>query len=251
MSDADADAAAQAKRKYAPLSSKAPRWGATQFLLLGNLIAMSCSGYFLWQKADAGISQRNDLEVVLEGAGAPPKEDVERALGRPVKTAAPPREKGAVAPRAADAGGRAPGDGRPRHAGIGKVDANGFYFVTPKEGERDFYKIGRRTGTDKVTVPTYLPGCLKNDASCTRPGCVRAECRPWGHHYDTIYQQRCVSRRSPKAAAVAPVICCDRPLPPALVEVCSGPWQPPWLIWHHQTVAAPSSAARLVVVLSW
>jgi hypothetical protein len=67
---------------------------------------------------------------------------------------------------------------------------DGFYFVHPKEGERDFYRIGKQTGTDKVTVPDKLPGCLKNDASCTRPSCVRPDCRPWGHHYDTIYQQR-------------------------------------------------------------
>lgn len=74
--------------------------------------------------------------------------------------------------------------------GVGSTDSNGFYFVQPKEGERNFYQIGLGTGTDKVTAPGGLPGCLKNDVSCTRPGCVRPECRPWGHHYDTIYQQR-------------------------------------------------------------
>lgn len=74
--------------------------------------------------------------------------------------------------------------------GIGSTDSSGFYFVRPKDGERNFYEIGLTTSTDKVTAPKRLPECLKNDASCTRPGCVRPECRPWGHHYDTIYQQR-------------------------------------------------------------
>ncbi|KAL7442946.1 hypothetical protein ACHAXM_008636 [Skeletonema potamos] len=74
--------------------------------------------------------------------------------------------------------------------GVGSTDSNGFYFVQPKEGERNFYQIGLGTGTDKVTAPGRLPECLKDDSSCTRPGCVRPECRPWGHHYDTIYQQR-------------------------------------------------------------
>ena len=62
-------------------------------------------------------------------------------------------------------------------AGIGSVDSSGFYFVKPKEGERDFYKIGLSTSTDKVQAPTKLPGCLKNDALCTRPNCKRPECR--------------------------------------------------------------------------
>lgn len=74
--------------------------------------------------------------------------------------------------------------------GIGSTDPDGFYFVHPKDGERDFYKIGKSTQTDKVAAPGRLAGCLKDDKSCTRPSCKRPECRPWGHHYDTIYQQR-------------------------------------------------------------
>ena len=74
--------------------------------------------------------------------------------------------------------------------GIGSTDSDGFYFVHPREGERDFYTIGLSTQTDKVLAPKGLPGCLQNDKSCTRPSCTRPECRPWGHHYDTIYQQR-------------------------------------------------------------
>ena len=74
--------------------------------------------------------------------------------------------------------------------GIGSTDSDGFYFVHPREGERDFYKIGKSTETDKVAAPGRLSGCLKDDKSCTRPSCTWPECRPWGHHYDTIYQQR-------------------------------------------------------------
>jgi hypothetical protein len=54
---------------------------------------------------------------------------------------------------------------------MGSTDCNGFYFVQPKEGEHNFYQIGLGTGTDKVTAPGRLPGCLKNDASCTRVVC--------------------------------------------------------------------------------
>lgn len=74
--------------------------------------------------------------------------------------------------------------------GIGSTNSDGFYFVHPKDGERNFYEIGKTTKTDKVQAIDKLPGCLKNDASCTRPNCTRPECRPWGHHYDTMYQQR-------------------------------------------------------------
>ena len=73
---------------------------------------------------------------------------------------------------------------------LGFKDSNGFYFVRPKPGERNFFEIGQRTGTDKVDAPRRLPPCLQHNASCTRPGCVRPECRPWGHHYDTLYQTR-------------------------------------------------------------
>ncbi|KAL7540918.1 hypothetical protein ACHAXR_010480 [Thalassiosira sp. AJA248-18] len=71
-------------------------------------------------------------------------------------------------------------------AGIGSTNAAGFYFVHPREGERNFYEIARATATDKVTAPTRLPYCLQNDKACTRPNCTRVECRPWGHHYDTV-----------------------------------------------------------------
>lgn len=68
---------------------------------------------------------------------------------------------------------------------IGHVTSKGYYFVEPKEGELNFYDIGVSTHTDKVAAIAHLESCLKT-GSCTRPGCVRPECRPWGHHYDTM-----------------------------------------------------------------
>jgi Methyltransferase domain len=56
--------------------------------------------------------------------------------------------------------------------------------------ERDFYKIAEKMKTDKVAANYRLPGCLNNPDSCTRKGCVRKECRPWGHFYNTMYQKR-------------------------------------------------------------
>lgn len=48
-----------------------------------------------------------------------------------------------------------------------------------KSKQKDFYSIGLKHGTDKVAGLGRLPGCLKDDKSCTRPSCVREECRPW------------------------------------------------------------------------
>ena len=56
--------------------------------------------------------------------------------------------------------------------------------------EKNFYEIGLQRGTDKVAGKHRLNGCLQDPESCTRKGCVREECRPWGHWYHTIYQQR-------------------------------------------------------------
>jgi hypothetical protein len=56
--------------------------------------------------------------------------------------------------------------------------------------EKSFYDIANAAGTDKVAGVTKLPICLANDSSCTRPSCVREECRPWGHFYHTMYQSR-------------------------------------------------------------
>ena len=140
-------------------------------LLLANLVLMTCLLSTFLYSAGAGIEKALDLEAeslvpiesrthLVADEGLPRK-----SVGHSVaNTTNPP--------------------------GIGSTDSGGFYFVHPREGERDFYKIGKSTETDKVTAPGRLPACLENDARCTRPSCTRPECRPWGHHYDTIYQQR-------------------------------------------------------------
>jgi len=62
--------------------------------------------------------------------------------------------------------------------------------LTVSHGDQDFRAIARKSGTDKVAGHTSLPGCLADEKKCIRPGCVRKECRPWGHFYDSIYQSR-------------------------------------------------------------
>jgi len=56
--------------------------------------------------------------------------------------------------------------------------------------EPSFFELARETGTDKVKGVAYLPSCLENDSTCTRPSCERVQCRPWGHFYHTMYQQK-------------------------------------------------------------
>lgn len=56
--------------------------------------------------------------------------------------------------------------------------------------ERNFLEIGKRMGTDKVAANLRLGPCLRKPDRCTRPGCAKEECRPWGHFYNTLYQQR-------------------------------------------------------------
>ena len=58
-----------------------------------------------------------------------------------------------------------------------------------EKGEKSFLKLGQQTSTDKVAALTRLPDCLETGI-CTRPNCTREECRPWGHFYHTLYQQR-------------------------------------------------------------
>lgn len=135
----------------------APTMTLTQILLLANLIVMSIIIVKFSKAADASIQSIVRMEEV---------------------STLPPMNHPAAS------------NNRSSSIGIGSTDAAGFYFVHPKEGELDFYKIAQSTGTDKVTAPSRLPGCLRNPKSCTRANCTRPECRPWGHHYDTIYQQR-------------------------------------------------------------
>jgi hypothetical protein len=149
----------------------AAQFGITQILLLTNLILMS--GLLSTFLKSAGAATKNALN--LEAASFVPIESrthlvankglQRKAVSHSVpNTATPP--------------------------GIGSTDSGGFYFVHPWEGERDFSKIAKSTSTNKVTAPGRLPACLKDDTSCTRPSCTRPKCRSWGHHYDTIYQQR-------------------------------------------------------------
>ena len=56
--------------------------------------------------------------------------------------------------------------------------------------EKSFLDAARKTGTDKVKGLAYLPDCLKDDSTCTRPSCEREKCRPWGHFYHTMYQSK-------------------------------------------------------------
>lgn len=56
--------------------------------------------------------------------------------------------------------------------------------------EPSFFELARQTGTDKVKGVAYLPSCLEDDSTCTRPSCEREKCRPWGHFYHTMYQQK-------------------------------------------------------------
>ena len=145
----------------------AANFGVTQILLLANLILVSFVTWMSWERANASVDGRASMDAA-PFAFVPSKEEVADVVRRP--DGARPINSTA--------------------AGIGSMDSAGTYFVRPREGERNFYEIGKGTLTDKVAAPGTLPRCLKNDKSCTRPGCVRPECRPWGHHYDTIYQQR-------------------------------------------------------------
>ncbi len=56
--------------------------------------------------------------------------------------------------------------------------------------EPSFFKLAEQTGTDKIKGIKYLPSCLADDSTCTRPSCEREKCRPWGHFYQTMYQQK-------------------------------------------------------------
>ena len=195
----------------------------TQILLLLNVIVVSISLWSFLNAAEGGVSQ---IKLVEEKSFAPPSDedtpssqDVSQIKLVEEKSFAPPSDEDtpsshevssspiAVEPNTSvqvasdediqdgvvlkESGNNS---NNPTQiitsGGIGTTNSNGFYFVQPRQGERSFYEIAAKTGTDKVTAPSRLPDCLKNDASCTRPGCVRPECRPWGHHYDTIYQQR-------------------------------------------------------------
>jgi hypothetical protein len=169
----------------------------TQILLLLNVTVVSISLWSFLNVAGGGVTQfklQEEASFAPPDTTATPKSEVEDmsppAAGETTSLAmlqfAPDNNQKDAVPGSNNNAAQ----NKITSGGIGSTNSDGFFFVQPKEGERNFYQIGLKTGTDKVTVPDRLPDCLKNDASCTRPGCVRPECRPWGHHYDTIYQQR-------------------------------------------------------------
>jgi hypothetical protein len=53
---------------------------------------------------------------------------------------------------------------------------------------KDFKEIGFQTGTDKVAGEIHLEDCLQT-GNCGAKECERKECRPYGHWYQTMYQQ--------------------------------------------------------------
>lgn len=128
----------------------------TQALLLANLVVMSFTAWSFWSSASASIQPTMNGDVPIP---------IVKEISTYESSSIPIQENQKSTNTSTTT------------AGIGSVDSSGFYFVKPKEGERDFYKIGLSTSTDKVQAPTKLPGCLKNDAQCTRPNCKRPECR--------------------------------------------------------------------------
>ena len=136
----------------------------TQFLLVLNLLVMSFSLWAFMNVADNNSPQHphgnnlDDISALVPQLKSNPKIDGATANNNQSKLTS---------------------------GNIGSVDSKGYYFVQPREGELNFYDIGVTTHTDKVAAIERLEDCLKN-GSCTRPGCVRPECRPWGHHYDTM-----------------------------------------------------------------
>jgi len=65
--------------------------------------------------------------------------------------------------------------------------------------ELSFFDLGLKTGTDKVLGQKNLPLCLKEGKGCSQDA-VREECRPFGHFYHTLYQQKLGSYYSRKDA---------------------------------------------------
>jgi len=59
--------------------------------------------------------------------------------------------------------------------------------ASPAKPPRNFLEVAQTTNTDKIAGYEYLPDCLANNKTCTRPDAERETCRPWGHFYDTIY----------------------------------------------------------------
>lgn len=54
----------------------------------------------------------------------------------------------------------------------------------------NFVDLGKKKGTDKVQAFLQIDGCLKDESKCFFPKMERETCRPWGHFYNTMYQQK-------------------------------------------------------------
>jgi len=124
-----------------------PSQGLTQLLLLLNLIVVSIS--LLWTfitKAEGGVSC-TPQQLQEDASFAPPS-----------------RIDGEARNGVVSESNHAPHKHTLTSGGIGSTNSGGFYFVQPREGERNFYEIGRTTATDKVAAPLRLPDCLKNDS---------------------------------------------------------------------------------------
>ena len=173
-----------------PLSMAASRCGFTQLLLLGNLIAVTCMIAILWNKIVSGISTMLTLE---KSFFLPPTKESSVIITTDDESSR--RRAGGISMRTINRD-LVNMNSVVTAPDIGRTESGGFYpgdvtfYVNPRQGERDFYAIGNTHETDKVAAPGRLQGCIGNDDSCTRPSCIRPECRPWGHHYDTLYQQR-------------------------------------------------------------
>jgi len=177
-------------RRIPPSTMAASRCGFTQLLLLGNLIAVTCLIATLWNKTDSGINTMLTLE---KSFFLPPTKESSVIITTDDESSR--RRAGGMSMRTIDRD-LVNMNSVVIAPDIGRTESGGFYpgsvtfYVNPRQGERDFYAIGKTHETDKVAAPGRLAGCIGNDDSCTRPSCVRPECRPWGHHYDTLYQQR-------------------------------------------------------------
>ena len=105
----------------------------TQALLLANLVVMSCIAYFIAYQFITTAS-RCIQPIIEDVAIAPPSIPVhEKIVTKNNFTTT-------------------------SVAGIGSTNSAGFYFVHPKEGELDFYEIGKTTSTDKIQV-SFLHIC--------------------------------------------------------------------------------------------
>jgi len=74
--------------------------------------------------------------------------------------------------------------------GTGKItidDTIGQQQQQQQQKHTDFLEIALSTGTDKVQGHANLPKCLLKKEGCINPTSTREECRPWGHFYDTLY----------------------------------------------------------------